>query len=576
MAETVEIRVPNIGDFKDVSVMEILIKEGDEIAADQALLAVESDKATMEIPSPWAGRIESVALKIGDKVSEGTVVAKIARSNSPSSERKILAKVSQSTGRHEADVETEFDLAVIGAGPGGYSAAFRAADLGLKVVLIERYNVLGGVCLNVGCIPSKALLHVAAIKEEAERIAENGILFGDAAIDLQALRSFKDATIKRLTDGLGQMAKARKVEIISGTAKFGSPHHLIVATAKGETRSIGFKKCVIATGSSAVRLPMLPLDSRVVDSTGALQLQSVPNRMLVVGGGIIGLEMATIYSALGARVDIVERLPELLAGVDPEAVAIWRRKNAHRFDRIWLGGSVENAAVESDKVVVTIKGETLEKRPYDVVLQSVGRTPNVETLGVESVGLQCDAHGFLTVDKQMRTQVPNIFAIGDVVGGPMLAHKAMHEGHVAAEAAAGLKAHLDAKIVPCVAYTDPEIAWVGLSEREALSAQRNVRSVKFPWSASGRAIASGASYGMTKLIFDADNHRILGGVIVGPHAGDMIGEICLAIEMGADAVDIGRTIHPHPTLAETIGMAAELFEGVCTDLMPVAKSGKRT
>ncbi|MGY3564301.1 dihydrolipoamide dehydrogenase [Bradyrhizobium sp. USDA 4463] len=570
MDELIEIRVPDIGDFADVLVMEILIKEGDQIVEEQALLSLESDKATMEVPSPWAGRIESVALSVGDKVSKGTVIAKIARSS-------ITRSVEASPIERQSEIGpgAEFDLVVIGAGPGGYSAAFRAADLGLRVALVERHNVLGGVCLNVGCIPSKALLHIAAVKEEAQRIAAHGVRFEQAVIDLGALRSFKDGTVKRLTDGLGQMAKARKVEIIEGSAKFASAHHLIASADEGKMRSLRFKMCVIATGSSAVRLPMLPQDARVVSSTGALGLPSVPKRMLVVGGGIIGLEMATVYSALGARVDLVERLPELLTGVDSEAVSIWRKRNAHRFGHVWLGASVEKATIETDHILVSIRGESVEQHSYDLVLQSAGRMPNTGSLQLESIGLRCDARGFIPVDKQMRTQVPNIFAIGDIVGGPMLAHKAVHQGHVAAEAAAGMKTYFDAKIIPSVAYTDPEIAWVGLSERDALAAGQTVRSVKFPWAASGRAIASDASYGMTKLIFDAESHRVVGGVIVGPHAGDIIGEICLAIEMGADALDIGRTIHPHPTLGETIGMAAEVFEGVCTDLLPPAKPRPR-
>ncbi|WP_342709867.1 dihydrolipoyl dehydrogenase [Bradyrhizobium sp. B124] len=571
MTQISEIRVPDIGDFKDVAVIEVLIKTGQIIVEDEALLTVESEKATMEIPSPSAGRIESVTVKVGDKVSQGTVIAKIVGSKPASAEDRVAVQLKS----HDPQLAAEFDLVVVGAGPGGYSAAFRAADLGMKVALIERYDVLGGVCLNVGCIPSKALLHVAGVKEEAQRIASSGIRFDPPVIDLDALRSFKSATVKRLTDGLSQMAKARKVEIVHGSAKFESPIRLSVTSGGGETRAVGFKTCVIAAGSSAVRLPMMPKDPRIVDSTGALQLREVPRRMLVIGGGIIGLEMATVYSALGARVDVVERLPELLSGVDPDAVAIWRKRNAHRFDHVWLGASVESAEIVNDEVVVTIKGGVLERHSYDLVLQSAGRTPNSDALGLSSIGLEPDQRGFLAVDKQMRTSVPNIFAIGDIVGGPMLAHKAVHEGHVAAEAAAGQKSYFDASVIPSVAYTDPEIAWVGLSEKDAMAAQRSVKSVKFPWAASGRAIASGVPYGMTKLVFDTETHRVVGGVIVGPHAGDMIGEICLAIELGADAVDIGRTIHPHPTLGETIGMAAELFEGVCTDVLPIARPGGR-
>jgi dihydrolipoamide dehydrogenase len=570
-----EIRVPDIGDFKDVEVVEILVSTGDVVGLEEPVIAVESEKGTMEIPSPQAGRIESVTVKLGEKVSQGAIIAKISCSLPNVLEAASIADVIGVEQSHRTDVSGSFDLAVIGGGPGGYSAAFRAADLGLKVVLVERHQVLGGVCLNVGCIPSKALLHVVAVKEGAERIAEKGIKFGEASIDLEVLRAFKRATVKRLTDGLSQMAKARKVEVVHGRATFGSPNHLNAVLQNGETRAIGFKSCVIAAGSSSVQLAVLADSPRVVDSTGALQLEFIPNRMLIVGGGIIGLEMATVYSALGARVDVVERLSDLLAGVDPEAVKIWRKQNAHRFDRILLGASVERAEVQQNSIAVTINSENTENHSYDLVLQAAGRIPNSQALGLETIGLECDTRGFLTVDKQMRTKVPHIFAIGDIVGGPMLAHKAVHEGHVAAEVAAGLKSHFDAKVVPSVAYTDPEIAWVGLSEQDAVSTGRSVKSAKFPWAASGRAIASSASYGMTKLVFDSETNRIVGGVIVGPHAGDMIGEICLAIEMGADALDIGKTIHPHPTLEETIGMAAEVFEGVCTDVLPVGRSAAR-
>lgn len=566
MFEIREIRVPDIGDFHDVPVIEILVKQGDVIVTGQTLALIESDKATLEIPSPLAGRIETIALKVGDRVSQGTIIA------SASSEATIPAGNSLPTTKMpDSKIASEYDLAVIGGGPGGYSAAFRAADLGMNVVLIERHSALGGVCLNVGCIPSKALLHVAAVKEEAERIAQAGIKFGESTIDLEALRSFKSATVKRLTDGLSQMAKARKVEVVEGRATFDSPNHLTVLLSDGRTRSIGFRQCIIAAGSSAVHLPIMPEDPRIVDSTGALQLPMIPAKMLVIGGGIIGLEMATVYGALGARIDVVELLPELLSGVDLDAVAIWRKQNAHRFERIMLATRVEQVEVRKDGVVVTTKGETVATQTYDLVLQATGRSPNGLTLGLSAAGLECDKRGFITVDKQMRTSIPHIFAIGDIVGGPMLAHKAVHEGHVAAEAAAGLKSHFDATVIPSVAYTDPEIAWVGLSEQSAAASGRAVKSAKFPWAASGRAIASGAAYGITKLIFDAETHRIVGGVVVGPRAGDMIGEVCLAIELGADALDIGKTVHPHPTLGETIGMAAEASEGICTDLPPMGR-----
>ncbi|PWJ84673.1 dihydrolipoamide dehydrogenase [Pseudaminobacter salicylatoxidans] len=464
----------------------------------------------------------------------------------------------------------EFDLAIIGGGPGGYSAAFRAADLGLRVALIEKHATLGGVCLNVGCIPSKALLHVAAVKEEARRLAMHGVTLGEPTLDLDKLKDFKSATIGWLTGGLAQMARQRKVEVIHGTAAFSSPDGLGVAAGRGH-RTVGFRHCIIAVGSSSIRLPFLPEDPRIVDSTGALELPFILERMLVIGGGIIGLEMATVYSALGAKVDVVERLDGLLTGVDRDAVEIWQTENAHRFGDIFLEASLENAVAGSDGITVTIAGSPPVERCYDLVLQAAGRRPNGAALGLEMAGIEPDARGFIAADSQMRTSVPHIFAVGDITGEPMLAHKAVHEGHVAAEAVAGMKSHFDVSVIPSVAYTDPEIAWVGITEDAAKAAGRKVRVGKFPWAASGRAIANGAAYGTTRLVFDQETLRVIGGVIVGPNAGDMIGEICLAIEMGADAVDIGRTIHPHPTLGETIGLATEMSEGVCTDLPPAVK-----
>ena len=576
MVEALETHVPDIGDFKDVEVVEILVKDGDRVVQEQSLITIETDKATMEIPSPHAGQIASVALKVGDRVSRGTLIAVIVQTegegaNAASSSRAPLAArdAPAATSSDHDSAPVDFDLAVIGSGPGGYSAAFRAADLGLKVVLVERYDVLGGVCLNVGCIPSKAFLHVAAVKEEAQRLAAHGVRFGEPVIDLQKLRSYKAATVKRLTDGLSHMANARKVEVVNGYATFASAHCLQVVSGDGAVRTISFRNCVIATGSTATRLPFLPQDRRIVTSTGALRLDNIPKRMLVVGGGIIGLEMATVYSALGARIDIIEKLPNILAGVDPEAIRIWRKQNGHRFDRIMLGASIQHVVAEHDGISVTVSGTNdSQTLSYDLVLQAAGRVPNTKNLNLENILLAPDARGFLAVDTQMRTQVPHIFAIGDVVGGPMLAHKAVHEGHVAAEAIAGLQAHFDATVVPNVAYTDPEIAWVGLSEQGERPNDRKLRSAVFPWAASGRAIACDASYGMTKLTFDEATNRVVGGVIVGPHAGDLIGEVCLAIEMGADALDIGKTIHPHPTLGESIGMAADVYERVCTDLLP--------
>ena len=477
------------------------------------------------------------------------------------------------------DIETE--MLVLGAGPGGYSAAFRAADLGMKTVLVERYATLGGVCLNVGCIPSKALLHVAAVMEEAVHANEFGIGFAAPQVDIDRLRAHKAKVVGKLTSGLAGMAKGRKVEVVRGYGHFLDPHHLEVEETTGSAQEktgvkkiIKFAKCIIAAGSAAVHLPFLPKDERIVDSTGALELRQVPERMLVIGGGIIGLEMATVYSTLfaneGAKVDVVEMLDGLMQGPDRDLVKAWEKQNAGRFDKIMLKTRTASAEAKKDGIWVKFEGENAPTKAqrYDLVLQSAGRNPNGNKIGVDKAGVAVTERGFIPVDSQMRTNVPHIFAIGDVVGQPMLAHKAVHEGHVAAEAAAGQKSHFDARVIPGVAYTHPEVAWVGLGEDEAKKAGRKIEVARFPWAASGRAIANGAEYGLTKLIFDEESHRIVGGGIVGPGAGDLIGEIALAIEMGADAIDIGKTIHPHPTLGETVGLAAEVAHGTCTDLAP--------
>jgi dihydrolipoamide dehydrogenase len=471
-----------------------------------------------------------------------------------------------------ATADIECDVLVLGAGPGGYSAAFRAADLGLKVVLVERYPTLGGVCLNVGCIPSKALLHVAAVIDEAAHFADLGVAFGAPQVDLEKLRAHKNKVVGKLTGGLASMARMRKVTVVQGIGTFADPNHLAVATRDG-TRNIGFAHAIIAAGSQAVKLPFLPDDPRIVDSTGALELRQVPGKMLVIGGGIIGLEMATVYSTLGARVDVVEMLDGLMPGADRDLVKVWSKRNAGRFDRVMLKTKTVSAEARGDGVLVGFEGEEAPAEPeyYDLVLVSVGRRPNGDRIGAERAGVAVDGRGFIAVDRQMRTNVPHIFAIGDLVGQPMLAHKAVHEGHVAAEAIAGQKSFFDAQVIPSVAYTDPEIAWVGLTEDEAKKAGRKVKKGLFPWSASGRAIANGRDEGFTKLLFDEETQRIVGGGIVGTHAGDLIGEVALAIEMGADAVDIGRTIHPHPTLGESIGLAAEAAEGHCTDLPPARR-----
>jgi len=482
--------------------------------------------------------------------------------------------------RHAGPADLDCEVLVLGGGPGGYSAAFRSADLGAKTVLVERYPALGGVCLNVGCIPSKALLHTAAVIDEARAMAARGVSFGEPQIDLDALRAWKDKVVGKLTGGLAAMARARKVTVLRGYGSFVDDHHVEVEvtggegqTRTGERKLVRFERAIVAAGSQAVRLPFLPDDPRIVDSTGALQLRRRPKRMLVIGGGIIGLEMGTVYSTLGARLDVVEMLDTLMTGADRDLVKVWEKFNAKRFDRVMLGTKTVRAEAAAEGIRVWFEGGNAPAEPqvYDLVLSAVGRSPNGRLIGAERAGITVDERGFIPVDRQMRTNLAHVFAIGDIVGQPMLAHKAVHEGHVAAEVAAGQKRFFDARVIPSVAYTDPEIAWVGVTEDEAKAQGLAVGRAVFPWAASGRAIANGRDEGFTKLIFDEQTHRVVGGAIVGTHAGDMIGEIALAIEMGADAADIGGTIHPHPTLGESIGMAAEVFEGVCTDLMPARR-----
>jgi dihydrolipoyl dehydrogenase len=463
--------------------------------------------------------------------------------------------------------DLDCDVAVLGAGPGGYSAAFRAADLGLKTVLVERYPALGGVCLNVGCIPSKALLHTAAVMDAAKALADHGISFGEPKVDLAKLRAFKEKVVGKLTGGLASMAKMRKVTVVQGVAAFAGPN--LLAVEGKEKTNVRFRSAIIAAGSQAAKLPFLPEDPRIVDSTGALELKSAPKNMLIIGGGIIGLEMGTVYSVLGARLDVVEMMDGLMLGADRDLVAVWQKFNTGRFDRVMLKSKTTKAESRREGIRVEIEGQ--EAKTYDLVLVSVGRVPNGKRIGAEKAGVTVNERGFIPVDSQMRTNVPHVFAIGDIAGNPMLAHKAVHEGHVAAEAAAGQKSHFDARVVPSVAYTDPEIAWVGVTEDEARKSGLDVGVAKFPWSASGRAIANAREEGFTKLIFAADSHRLVGGGIVGTGAGDLISELALAVEMGADATDIGKTIHPHPTLGESVGMAAEHFEGVCTELLPRRK-----
>ncbi|HTH95735.1 MAG TPA: dihydrolipoyl dehydrogenase [Rhodocyclaceae bacterium] len=597
-----EVKVPDIGDFKDVPVIDILVKVGDTIKPEDALVTLESDKATMDVPSPIAGTVKEIKVKLGDNVGEGSVILTVEAENTaaaPAAPAKPAKTAPATTpapvtaaapskpatptpaGSYSGKVDIETDMLVLGAGPGGYSAAFRAADLGMKTAIIERYATLGGVCLNVGCIPSKALLHVAEVMDEAEHLKAAGITFTAPKVDIEALRVHKSKIVGKLATGLTGMAKARKVEVIRGFGSFIDANHIEVETTSGdgqdktgEKKVVRFQQCIIAAGSQAMHLPFLELnDPRIVDSTGALELKQVPKKMLVIGGGIIGLEMATVYSTLGTRVDVVEMMDGLMQGPDRDLVKAWERQNAHRFDNIMLKTKTVSAEAKKDGIWVKFEGEKApaEAQRYDLVLQAAGRTPNGNKIGADKAGVAVTERGFINVDSQMRTNVSHIFAIGDIVGQPMLAHKAVHEGHVAAEAAVGQKSYFDAKIIPSVAYTHPEVAWVGVGEDEAKQAGRKIEVAKFPWAASGRAIANGAEYGFTKLVFDAETHRIIGGSIVGPSAGDMIGEICLAVEMGADAVDIGKTIHPHPTLGETIGLAAEVAHGSCTDLPPMRK-----
>jgi dihydrolipoamide dehydrogenase len=563
-----EVKVPDIGDFKSVEVIEVLVKPGDRIAKEQSLVTLESDKATMEIPSPGEGVVQSIKVKVGDKVSQGSPILVLESSSEKSpAPQKVEPVVSQPvTGA--SDIEC--DVVVLGAGVGGYSAAFRAADLGMKVVLVERYPTLGGVCLNVGCIPSKALLHTAAIVDAARDLSHHGITFGEPKVDLDQLRAFKGKVVGKLTGGLAAMAKMRKVTVLTGSGSFSGKNDLVVETKEGK-KSVRFASAIIAAGSQAAKLPFLPEDPRIVDSTGALELRARPKKLLVIGGGIIGLEMGTVYSTLGARLDVVEMLDGLMLGADRDMVAVWQKLNAKRFDNIFLKTRTTKVEASSQGLKVSFEGDKQQTGLYDMILVSVGRAPNGKKIGAEKAGVEVDAKGFISVDKQMRTNVPHIYAVGDIVGNPMLAHKAAHEGHVAAEAAAGHKAWFDATVIPSVAYTDPEIAWVGLTEDEAKKNGAKVGVAKFPWTASGRAIANGRDEGFTKLIFEDESHRIVGAGIVGTNAGDLISELALAIEMGADATDIGKTIHPHPTLGESVGMAAELFEGVCTDMPPVRK-----
>lgn len=587
MSQMVEIIVPDIGNFDSVDVIEVLVAVGDTIAKEDSLITVESDKASMDIPASHAGVVKELKVAVGDKVAKGSLILVVETSaaaetpaatqstpspavNEPASAATVAPVAATATGNHDITCQ----VMVLGSGPGGYTAAFRAADLGLKVVLVERYPTLGGVCLNVGCIPSKALLHTAKVITEAEDSEHHGLSFGKPNIDLDKLRSWKaNDVVGKLTGGLAQMAKARGVTVVSGVGKFTSPHQIAVTAADGSTTLVGFDNAIIAAGSQATKFPGAPDDERIMDSTGALALADVPSRMLVIGGGIIGLEMGTVYDALGSKVSVVEFMDGLIPGADRDLIRPLQKRMEKRFESIMVSTKVTKIEAKADGIYVDFEGASAPKdtQKYDRVLVSIGRRPNGKNIGAENAGVAVDDRGFIAVDKQMRTNVPHIFAIGDIVGQPMLAHKATHEAKVAAEVIAGHKVEFVANVIPSVAYTDPEIAWVGLTETEAKAKGIEIEKASFPWAASGRALSIARTEGATKLIFDKDTHRVIGAGIVGVNAGELLAEAVLAIEMGADAHDLGLTIHAHPTLSETICFAAELKEGTITDMMPPKK-----
>jgi dihydrolipoamide dehydrogenase len=574
MSETIEIKVPDIGNFKDVAIIDVLVNPGDSVAKNAPLITVESDKAAMDIPCPQAGVVEKLLVKLGDKVSEGSPILTLAGAAEQAAAAPVAAAPVPMPAAPAATPAGDLhaEVLVLGAGPGGYTAAFRAADLGKQVVLVERYPNLGGVCLNVGCIPSKALLHAAKLITEAEEMAAHGVRFGKPEVDLDTLRSWKaNDVVAKLTGGLGQLAKQRKVTVLQGVAKFTGPNSLEVDTAEG-AKTVTFDHAIIAAGSQAIRLPFQPDDERVMDSTGALALADVPKRMLVIGGGIIGLEMGTVYDALGSKVTVVELGGQLIPGCDADLVKPLAKRMEKRFEKIMLNTGVTGMEAKPDGIHVALKaGDTEEKQVFDRVLVAIGRRPNGKAIGAEAAGVAVDERGFVPVDKQMRTSVPHIFAIGDIVGQPMLAHKAVHEGKVAAEVIAGHKVEFQAMAIPAVAYTDPEIAWAGVTETEAKAKGLEIEKGAFPWVASGRALSLARTEGMTKLIMDKESGRVIGAGLVGPHAGELLAEAVLAIEMGATAEDIGLTIHAHPTLSETICFAAEMAEGTITDLLPPRK-----
>src|SRR5450631_2413812 len=567
------IKVPDIGDFKDIPVIEVHVKPGQVVAAEETLITLESDKATMDVPSPSAGTIGEVKIKVGDKVSEGTVIATLAGGAGSETSAAPVAAPAAAAAAAPSKGDLHAEVLVIGAGPGGYSAAFRAADLGKKVVIVDKGATLGGVCLNVGCIPSKSLLHAAKVIEETQEMANHGIAFGAPSLDIDKLRGWKDGIVKKLTGGLSGLAKQRKVTVVTGVGTFLSPKTLLAKSAEGD-KTVSFDQAIIACGSEPITLPFIPHgDPRVIDSTGALELNGLPKRLLVLGGGIIGLEMATVYHALGVKVTVVELMDQIIPGADKDIVTPLMKRIDKRYEKILLKTKVTAVAAKADGLQVTFEGPTgTSSDLFDRLLVAVGRRPNGKMIGAQAAGVAVDERGFISVDKQMRTNVAHIFAIGDVVGQPMLAHKAVHEAKVAAEVAAGQNSVFDAKVIPSVAYTDPEVAWVGMTEIEAKASGVKYGKGVFPWAASGRSLSLGRDEGITKVLFDEVTGRVIGCGIVGPAAGDLIAEAALAIEMGADAADIGLTIHPHPTLSETIGMAAEAFEGTITDLyMPRKK-----
>jgi len=587
-----EVRVPDIGDFSDVPIIEIHVSAGDEVAVDDPIITLESDKATMDVPAPVAGTVTAVPVSVGDTVSEGDVILSVevagaeaapageaaqpaATATAPAAQPAAATAAAPTPAPAPSPEAGDFDaeVLVLGSGPGGYTAAFRAADLGARVVLVERYPSLGGVCLNVGCIPSKALLHAAKVVAETKEMAENGISFGEPTFDLDKLRDWKQAVVDRLTRGVGGLAKQRKVEVVTGVGTFSSPNTIDVQT-DGGNRTISFENAIIAAGSESAKLPFIPHDDpRVITSTGALEINEIPERMLVVGGGIIGLEMAAVYYQLGTRVTVVELLDQLIPGTDADLITPLQRMITKQYENVFVGTKVTAVDAKDSGLTVHFDGaKAPETDTFDQIMVAVGRVPNGAAIGADKAGVIVDGRGFISVDKQQRTNVPHIFAIGDIVGQPMLAHKATHEGKVAAEVACGQKSYFDARVIPSVAYTDPEVAWVGVTENEAKAAGVAYGKGAFPWAASGRSLSLGRSEGLTKLIFDEASERVIGCGLVGPSAGDLISEVALAIEMGADAADIALTVHPHPTLSETVAFSAEAFEGTITDLyMPKRK-----